>query len=148
MAEAELPRYRILNYPGFFGPDDTLYPPDTEILFDGVPNEEMLPLNDAAKQRMIAYVKGLNDAHRSNMTERGLSPDIKRPTGLGEAIDVEAQVTKKIQIANASAGAVPQMGNLNKNKKTDAVIEAVPASQRQKAKPVPILSAMNQSDAS
>lgn len=150
MAEAreELPKYRILNYPGFFAENDTLYPADTEIIYDGVPNEQMLPLNDAAKKKMDAYLDGLEQAHRANMIERGMNPNIRRPRDMAETLDIEAQITKKVRVYNAAEGEIPQMGNLNKNKKTEAVIEALPAAPRGKQKPVPILSAMNQSDAS
>jgi hypothetical protein len=146
----DLPRYRILNYPGFFAENDTLYPPDTEIVYTGVPNEQMLPLNDAAKKAMDAYLDGLEQHHRKSMADRGLSPDIRRPRDLSDALEVEAAAQKKARVYAAAEGEVPQMPNLARGAQkagADKIVEAKPM-KIERTKPVPILGAMNQSDAS
>lgn len=44
--------------------DDTIFEPGPdglEIVYDGVPNEGMEPLNELARERMTTYLKGLDD---------------------------------------------------------------------------------------
>lgn len=58
--DGEAPRYRLLK--PFYGPDDRYYDPeegDEIIDWDGVPNEQMEPINDPAKMRMTAYLERL-----------------------------------------------------------------------------------------
>lgn len=143
-----LPRYQILNSPGFYGPDDTLYEQGRVIDYTGVPNEQMLPLNDPAKKAMDAYLDGLEQHHKRNMIERGLNPEIKRPRDLSDAIEVEKAADKKARVYAAEAGPVPQMGHLpGAQKKSDVTIQALPAKQVERQKPVPILGTMKQTDA-
>src|SRR6185312_13156834 len=53
---AALPRYRLITP---FYADDQLWPEEAEIEFDGVPNEGMQPINDAARERMEAWLRSL-----------------------------------------------------------------------------------------
>lgn len=139
----EVPQYRILNYPGFYGPDDTLYGPDTVIGFTGVPNEHMEPLNDAAKEKMTAYLNGLDQAHRAKMAAWGRDPNSPRPRDLSDIID-ENRPQREV-VFPAGGENIPQMGNLAKGKKADAaqVVSAKPFVQP-KQKPVAIVDAMKE----
>ena len=65
------PAYRILSVAGFFGPDDVLHKEGEEIYYDGEPNEEMEPLNDAAKERMEQYLNRLDDLAREVAEKTG-----------------------------------------------------------------------------
>ena len=61
----ERPKYKILSPNGFFGPDDHLYIEDEKgnpaiIYYDGEPNEEMEPLNEAAEENMRVYLDKLD----------------------------------------------------------------------------------------
>jgi hypothetical protein len=139
------PKYEILNGAGFYAENDTLYPQGTVIYYTGVPNEQMLPLNDPAKKAMDAYLDGLEQHHRRNLEERGLNPNTKRPRDLADALEVEKAADKKARVYAAEGGKVPQMGNLpGAEKKPDVVIQAAPAKPAERAKPIPILGAMNQ----
>lgn len=143
------PRYQILNSPGFFGPDDSLYEQGRIIDYTGVPNEQMLPLNEPAKKMMDAYLDGLEFHHRQNMIARGLSPDIRRPRDIADAMEVEKAADKKARVYATEVTAPAQMGHLVKGgKKSDTVIVAQPPEPIGRQKPIPILANMNQSDAS
>jgi hypothetical protein len=59
---ADPPEYEILGPNSFFSKDCVLYPPGSVIrdtFGTIVPNEEMLPLNEAAEERMDAYLATL-----------------------------------------------------------------------------------------
>lgn len=51
------PAYRVLDPSGFFSDDDTLYAEGAEIYFDGVPNDQLEPLNQIAKEKLITYLE-------------------------------------------------------------------------------------------
>lgn len=57
LQEQDIPRYRLLR--PFYAEDDTLYPTDAELSYTGVPNEDMEPLNEAARQAMIPMLQGI-----------------------------------------------------------------------------------------
>lgn len=79
--DAERPAYRILATSGFFGPDHTLYEEGSEIYFDGEPSEEMEPLNDAARRKMVAYLEKLEELGRQAAEKAG-RPFAGRPRSL------------------------------------------------------------------
>lgn len=101
--------YRVLDPSGFFGDDDTLYSLDkdgnpAEIYFDGIPNEQLEPLNDTAHQRLNDYLNMLDDFARIKAEKQGV-PFVGRPRTLDGAIS----------IATAEARAeMSIMGNRNK----------------------------------
>jgi hypothetical protein len=57
---SDRPAYRILAVEGFFGPDCHLYREGECIIFDGIPNEEMEPLNELARDRLRQYSEMLD----------------------------------------------------------------------------------------
>ncbi len=61
LAPEEVPVYEI-GPGGYYSPDDVLYPPGVQIediTGSIIPNEDMIPLNDAAERRMAAYLASL-----------------------------------------------------------------------------------------
>lgn len=58
MSEEILPQYRLLEV---FYADDVLWPVDAIINFDGVPNDQMEPLNPPARAKMQVYLEGLEE---------------------------------------------------------------------------------------
>ena len=56
--QTEAPRYKLLKE---FYADDTLIPEGSEIKFDGIPNEQMEPLNPAAEARMTEFINHLEE---------------------------------------------------------------------------------------
>lgn len=66
--QVQSPQYRLIK--PFFC-DDTFFDEGVEIVYDGVPNEAMEPLNDAAKVKMTEYIKALDDGmHASGRLSR------------------------------------------------------------------------------
>lgn len=63
--------YRILSIYGFFGPDDNLYEEGETIYFDGEPNEEMEPLNQAGKIKMTEYLDRLDKLAEETAKKNG-----------------------------------------------------------------------------
>lgn len=61
--DSNTPRYRLLS-PCYLE-DDTLHVEGEEIWYTGIPNEEMEPLNELARQRSREYIDSLDDAARA-----------------------------------------------------------------------------------
>lgn len=97
----ETPQYRILAVHGFFGPDDHLYELDSEIWFEGEPNEEMEPLNEAARVRIHQFLEKL-DAQAKVAAEKLNKPFIERPRNLDGAL-VLATAIERDRMAIMSA---------------------------------------------
>jgi hypothetical protein len=86
----ERPKYKILSPSGFFGPDDHLYIEDEKgnpavIFYDGEPNEDMEPLNEAAEDRMRTYLDKL-DKLAEEVAIKNKRPFVGRPRSLDGAI--------------------------------------------------------------
>lgn len=87
------PAYRVLAVSGFFGPDDNLYELDNEIYFDGEPNEELEPLNDAARLKMIQYLDKLDELGRKAAEKVGRAY-AGRPRNIDGAIELATAVAR------------------------------------------------------
>lgn len=79
--------YRVLEPSGFFSDNDTLYQEGDEIYFDGEPNEQLEPLNQLAKTRLVTYLEKL-DANAKLAAERLGRPYIARPRNLDGAVEL------------------------------------------------------------
>lgn len=120
--------YRILSPNGFFGPDDHLYMVDAdgnypEIYFDGIPNEDMEPLNNLARARYVAEMERLDNLGREAAAKAGRAYS-GRPRDLDGAIVVASAIARedmKIQgirkevssIETIIAETVPETGRVN-----------------------------------
>lgn len=62
MLPQDKPVYQLLA--DCFLDDDTLHREGEQIIYPGTPNEHMAPLNESARQRMLAYQKHLDDCAR------------------------------------------------------------------------------------
>lgn len=87
------PAYRILSPNGFYGPDDHLYVDGDEIYYDGEPNEEMEPLNDAANKRMAAFIDKLDAAAREAAEKAGKA-FVERPRNLDGGLALATAVAR------------------------------------------------------
>lgn len=90
--------YRILDPNGFYSDDDTLYivSPDgdyPEVYFDGIPNEQMEPLNDLARQRLSAYLENLDKLAKDAADKQGRTFQ-GRPRTLDGAIALANEVER------------------------------------------------------
>ena len=102
------PAYRILTVEGFFGPNDHLYPEGEMIYFDGIPNEDMEPLNDLAREKMRAYLEAL-DAEAKRVAEKAGRAFVARPRTLDQAIAQASADARQVQLVQGGPG-VPLMG--------------------------------------
>lgn len=69
--DASRPAYRILSSTGFYGPDDHLYGEGAEIYFDGEPNEEMEPLNELGRLKLVQFIDKLEREARTAAEKLG-----------------------------------------------------------------------------
>lgn len=67
--QGEAPRYRLNN--SVFLEDDTMHVEGEELEYWGVPNGEMVPLNEPARQKMRAYIEELTEAGRAAAEKNG-----------------------------------------------------------------------------
>lgn len=113
----DLPLYR-LNTTCFLD-DDTLHPEGEELRYNGIPNFEMVPLNDAARERMQGFIDEQTDlararAEASGRAFRGLITD--SGTIIAQAMQDERQAERKGTFSPLIAMPVdkedvPTMGN-------------------------------------
>lgn len=71
MIDNDRPAYRVLAIHGFFGPDDNLYNEGDEIYFDGVPNDELEPLNSPARTKLAEHLEFLDALGREAALKAG-----------------------------------------------------------------------------
>lgn len=114
MIDNSRPAYRVLAVAGFFGPDDHLYELDSEIYFDGEPNEELEPLNESARDKMMTYLERLDELGRQAAAKVG-----KAYAGRPRTIDGALELATAVQRSETAV-----MGHLNKNK-GDSGIEQI-----------------------
>lgn len=108
LQQSELPRYRVLS--PVFLEDEILHKEGTELVYTGVPNEEMEPLNEAARKESLAFVTMLDDAARATAAHFN-RPFNGRITDRNEAIATSLEDAKKIArnlvLPTSGAGPVP-----------------------------------------
>lgn len=85
MLNTERPLYRVLDPAGFYGDDDHLWAEGKEIYFDGIPNEQMEPLNEIAHEKLTTYLNHLDDIAKTAAEKKGV-PFVGRPRSLDGAI--------------------------------------------------------------
>jgi hypothetical protein len=132
------PAYEILSTSGFHGPDQHLYQEGDYIVFDGIPNEEMRPLNELARKKLEEYSAYL-DAHAKKAAEK-LGKEF---TGRSRSFDAniaqarEAEQARQIQLIKGGPG-VPLMGGKDPNAPAIGKIEPEPmAETTRQVKPGP-----------
>lgn len=90
---SDVPVWRVLATAGFFGPDHTLYDEGSEIEFEGEPNEELEPLNQAAHDKLVIYLEKLDALGRSAAEKAG-RPWVGRPRHLDGALSIATAIQK------------------------------------------------------
>ena len=106
--------YRILT--NFYGPNDHMYQEGDIVLFDGEPNDDMEPMNSAAKKVMDAFFKKQEDCARK-MAEKAGREYTGRPRSLDEAVTLASMDARRVQLVQGDGG-VPLMGGKKKSAET------------------------------
>ncbi len=91
--DASRPAYRILSSTGFYGPDDHLYGEGAEIYFDGEPNEEMEPLNELARLKLVQFIEKLETESRTIAEKLG-KPFHGRPRSLDGGLQLATELQR------------------------------------------------------
>ncbi len=107
----EVPKYR-LNAP--YWDNATLWPEGTTITFRGEPNEEMVPLNEPAVERMLAYQAKLDRGAEAKAIMDGKA-FVKRNPDMGEfmqdAMADRPRIPREIPRTNEAIPVRPDMMN-------------------------------------
>ena len=111
MLDNTRPAYRVLEPAGFFSDNDTLYQEGDEIYFDGEPNEQLEPLNEVARTKLVAYIEKL-DAQAKVAAEKLNRPFIARPRNFDGAVELATALARN---------SMSIMGTKDKNTSTERV---------------------------
>lgn len=124
MTTTERPAYRILSAHGFFADNDSLYTEGSTIYWEDEPNEEMEPLNEAAKQQMTVYLDKLDSLAKEAAAKRGVA-FTGRPRTLDQALSLARQNEElKFKVRGAEKDSfkvddyepadIPEVGNVKR----------------------------------
>lgn len=103
LPEEEQPVYEVLNPQGFNAPDSVFYPEGAQfvdLMGCLIPNDQFLPLNRAADERMDAYIKSLPGQVRTPPLDMVLEAAMQLRDMPGDRADYSLAVMQKaIEIA-------------------------------------------------
>lgn len=105
--DSNTPRYRLLS--ACYLEDDTLHVEGEEIWYVGIPNEEMEPLNELARNRSREYIESLDDAARAVAAARN-RPFNGRMTdhaAIDQSIDDARRAAREVVVLPVSREDVP-----------------------------------------
>lgn len=108
-----IPTYRQLNPKGFFCPEGYLIEEGEAFEFDGTPNEDMEPLNEPAKKRLIAYLKVLEEEAKKVAAKNGRAY-MGRLKNLDEMVFEASADARRLELRKGDGG-IPLMSRDHKN---------------------------------
>lgn len=108
-----IPTYRQLNAKGFFCPAGYLIEEGEAFEFDGTPNEDMEPLNEAARKKLHAYLKVL-DAEALKVAEKFGRQFITRTKRLDEMVFEASADARRLELRKGDGG-IPLMSATHRN---------------------------------
>ena len=114
------PAYRILDERGFFC-DDVLWPVGSIVYYDDEPNEQMEPLNDKARDAMIALIRKL-DGFAEEVAKQTGKKFVSRAKDLEESLNQLRESARRVEIVQGDGG-VPIMGAKRTKRRAQAVGE-------------------------
>lgn len=118
------PTYRQLNAKGFFCPEGYLIEEGEAFEFDGTPNEDMEPLNDPARKKLMSYLKVL-DAEAKLYAEKHNRQFISRLKNLDEMIFEASADARRLELRKGDGG-IPLMGGKGEGKVRKVMLETAP----------------------
>lgn len=110
----ERPAYRVLAERGFFA-DDVLWTAGKIIYFDDEPNEELEPLNEKARDAMMALLTKL-DEYAAEVAARNGKKFVSRIKSMEEAMNQLREDSRRVSLV-AGDGGVPLMGAKRKGRR-------------------------------
>lgn len=116
MLDTSRAAYRVLDAAGFYSDNDHLYVEGDEIYFDGEPNDQLEPLNELARTRLVEYLDK-QDKQAKAVAEKLNRPYVSRPRNLEGAVEIATALQKQ----NISI-----MGAKDKQVTTEKIEQSVP----------------------
>lgn len=113
-----IPTYRQLNEKGFFCPEGYLIEVGEAFEFDGEPNDQMEPLNEPARKKLMSYFKKLDEEGRKYAEKHGRQY-LGRAKTLDELVFEATADARRMELRKGDGG-VPLMGG-----KGDGVVKKV-----------------------
>ena len=120
---ADRAAYRIMDPKGFYA-DDFLYQQGSVIYWDGIPNEQMEPLNELARIALTEYIDDL-ELKAMAVAEKTGRPYTPRHRGTEGAVAIATLDSRRPELVRGDGG-IPLMGAKPRGPKKSAVIEAEP----------------------
>lgn len=102
-----IPTYRQLDPNGFFCSDGYLLAEGEAFEFDGTPNENMEPLNEAGRKKLTQYLKALDDAARAYAEKHGRH-FLGRPKSLDIMVAEATADARRVELRPGDGG-IPLM---------------------------------------
>ena len=117
------PVYRILNEQGFYAPNDRLYQAGEFVALWDVPNEDMEPMNELAREALDKYIDTL-EASAKLVAEKNGRAYSGRPRSKEEMIDAANIDARRAQTVGMGDKGVPIMGaKINSKKRVQNIGE-------------------------
>ena len=107
-----VPTYRQLNPKGFFCPAGYLIDENEAFEFDGTPNEDMEPLNEPARQKLLAYLKHLDQEAMKVAQKFGRSFQV-RARSLDQMVFEASSDARRLELRKGDGG-IPLMSAQHK----------------------------------
>lgn len=125
MAVSEtIPTYRQLNPKGFFCPEGYIIEENEAFEWDGIPNEDMEPLNEPARKKLISYLKGLDEEAKKVAAKYG-RPFMGRLKNLDEMVFEASSDVRRLELRKGDGG-IPLMGGKGLGTTKKVVLEIAP----------------------
>lgn len=103
-----IPTYRQLNAKGFFCPEGYLIEEGEAFEFDGIPNEDMEPMNEPARKKLFTQLKFL-DVEAKKAAEKNGRQFISRTKNLDEMVFEASADARRLELRKGDGG-IPLMG--------------------------------------
>lgn len=119
-----IPTYRQLNAKGFFCPEGYLIDEGEAFEFDGVPNEDMEPLNEPARKKLLAQLQML-DVEARKVAEKFGRQFITRTKNLDEMVFEASADARRLELRKGDGG-IPLMGGKGEGKVRKVILDLAP----------------------
>lgn len=119
-----VPTYRQLNPKGFFCPEGYLIEENEAFEWDGSPNEDMEPLNEPARKKLINHLKLLDKEAEKVATKYG-RPYIGRLKSLDQMVFEASADARRLELRKGDGG-IPLMGGKGEGTVKKVTLDTAP----------------------